>query len=320
MKILMLDTVTLGDDMDLSKFSRLGEVVTFRQSTYKEAEERLRVHDPQIVINNKVLLDAQMLSAAPSLKMVAETATGYNNVDLEYAKAHGIRVANVAGYSTQSVIQHTFALLFYVLEKLSYYDRYVKSGDYTDCPCFTHFDKVFPELFGKTWGIVGLGAIGRGVAKIADAFGCRVIYYSASGNRYDVPYACVTLDELLCSSDILSVHAPLTEKTNNLFCYETLAKMKRSAILLNLGRGPIVNDRDLARALQEGLIAGAGLDVITKEPMEKDNPLLTIDDSAKLIITPHIAWATYEARSRLLHEVYENIAAFLRGEERNVIV
>lgn len=319
MKILMLDTITFGDDIDLSKFDTIGEVIKYRTSTQNEAVSRLKEHNPDIIINNKIILNEEVLSAAPALKMIAETATGFNNIDLGYTRAKGICVANVAGYSTQSVIQHTFALMFYVLEKLNYYDNYVKSGEYISCPCFTHFAKVFPEIYGKTWGIVGLGAIGRGVADVAKAFGCKVVYYSASGRSYDTEYERVSLDELLSGSDIISIHAPLNDKTENLFNYENISRMKKSAILLNLGRGPIVNDADLARALDEGLIAGAGLDVISKEPIEKDNPLLKIQDSNKLIVTPHIAWATYEARSRLMDEVYENIRAFLRGEKRNIV-
>ncbi|MBQ4284719.1 MAG: D-2-hydroxyacid dehydrogenase [Lachnospira sp.] len=320
MKIVMLDTITFGDDIDLSKFETLGEVVKYTNSTQEEAVVRLKEHNPEVIINNKIILNEEVLSAAPALKMIAETATGFNNIDLEYAKAHGIRVANVAGYSTQSVIQHTFALMFYVLEKLNYYDEYVKSGEYVDCPCFTHFAKVFPELYGKTWGIVGLGAIGRGVADIAAMFGCKVVYYSASGRTYESPYERVSLDEMLAQSDIISIHAPLNDKTENLFNYDNISKMKKNAILLNLGRGPIVNDADLVRALNEDLIAGAGLDVICKEPIAADNPLLTFKDSSRLIVTPHIAWATYEARARLMDEVFKNIEAFLKGEERNVIV
>ena len=177
----------------------------------------------------------------------------------------------------------------------------------------------FHELAGKTWGIIGLGAIGRGVADVAKAFGCRVIYYSASGRSYDTPYEKVEFEELLAQSDILSIHAPLNEKTENLMDYQAFSKMKKSAILINVGRGPIVNDADLTKALEEGLIAGAGLDVLTKEPIEADNPLNKIKDSNKLIVTPHIAWATVEARTRLLDEVYKNIKAFLGGEKRNVV-
>lgn len=320
MKILMLDTITYGNDISLDKFYGLGEVITYRNSTHEEAVARVREHNPTVIITNKVVIDKDIFEAGSELKMIAETATGYNNIDTEYAKEHGIRVANVAGYSTQSVIQHTFSLLFYVFEKMNYYDRYVKSGEYAKAECFTHFDNVFHELCGKTYGIVGLGNIGRGVARIAQDFGCRVIYYSASGNKQDVPYECVDLDTFLKESDIVSIHAPLNDMTRNLFNYENLKKMKQEAVLLNLGRGPVVNDADLVRALKENVIAAAGLDVITTEPIEKDNPLLEIQDSDRLVITPHVAWATYEARTRLMDNVYENIVAFMQGRERNCVV
>lgn len=319
MKMVILDYITFGDDISLDKFRELGEVIVYSQSSRQEAKERIREHNPEVIITNKVVIDEELLSAAPAVKMIAETATGYNNIDLEYTKAHQITVANVAGYSTQSVVQHTFALLFYVLEKLNYYDNYVKSGAYRDCPSFTHLDEKFYELAGKTWGIVGLGAIGRGVARIAEAFGCKVVYYSASGRSYDVPYKRVEFEELLAQSDILSIHAPLNEKTENLMNYQAFTKMKKNAVLINVGRGPIVNEKDLVKALNENLIAGAGLDVLSKEPVEADNPLNEIKDSRKLIITPHIAWATVEARTRLMEEVYENIKAFAEGKSRNVV-
>ena len=320
MKILMLEAMTYGEDVDLSKFDELGEVIKYQLSTYEEAVSRMREHNPDVVIINKTNMNAECMSAAPNLKMIAEAATGYNNIDIEFAKERGIRVANVAGYSTESVVQHTFALLFYLLEKLRHYDDFVKNGDYAQWPCFSYFNNYFTELAGKTWGIVGLGNIGSGVAKVAEAFGCTVIYYSASGRQYDVPFKCVSLDELLNESDIVSIHAPLNDKTHNLFNYDNIRKMKSNAILLNLGRGPIVNDEDLARSLDENIIAAAGLDVVSVEPIKENNPLLAIKDSNKLIITPHIAWATYEARTRLMDEIYLNIVAKVKGEDRNVIV
>lgn len=318
MKIVILDSMTLGNDISLEKIKSLGEVAVYESSTALEAAER--TVDADVIIVNKVLMNEETLSNAKTLKMIALTATGYNNVDLEYVKARGIRVANVAGYSTDSVVQHTFALLFYVLEKLSYYDNYVKSGAYCKSPMFTNFDRVFMELSGKTWGIVGLGAIGRGVAKVAEAFGCKVVYYSASGRSYDVSYERLEWEEFLANADIVSVHAPLNAKTENLMNYDAFSKMKRDAILVNVGRGPIVNEADLVRALNENLIAGAGLDVVCKEPIPAESPLMQVKDSTKLIVTPHIAWATFEARSRLMDEVYENIVAFTKGKERNVIV
>ena len=320
MKIVMLDALTVGTDVNLDRIEELGEFVKFDMSTPDEARQRLASLDADIVIANEVPMNAYTLEMAANVKLICLTATGYNNVDLAYTGERGITVTNVAGYSTNSVVQHTFAMMFYLVEKMRYYDDFVKSGEYAKWPCFSHFANVFHELAGKTWGIVGLGNIGRGVAKIAADFGCNVIYYSASGHSYDVPYERYELDEFLKKSDIVSIHAPLNKYTENLFNYETLKKMKSSAVLLNLGRGPIVNDADLVRALNEGVIAAAGLDVITTEPVAKDNPLLTIKDSNKLIVTPHVAWATYEARTRLMDEIYLNIKAFMAGEERNVIV
>lgn len=320
MKILILDAATFGEDIDISKFNELGEVTVYAKSTKKEALERLEAVNPDAVITNKVVIGNDEMQAAPNLKIILEAATGYNNIDIECARTLRIKVANVAGYSTMSVVQHTFALFFYLYEKMRYYDDYVKSGEYSKSTIFTNFSNVFGELAGKTWGIVGLGHIGSRVADAARAFGCKVVYYSASGNTYDTEYEKVDLDTLLKESDIISIHAPLNQYTKDLFNYENLKKMKKSAYLINVGRGPIVNDADLAKALNEGEIAGAGLDVLTTEPMPTDNPLLAIKDSNKLVITPHNAWATYEARVRLLDEIYNNLNSFINGEERNLVV
>ncbi len=320
MKILILDAATFGEDIDISKFNELGEVTVYAKSTKKEALERLEAVNPDAVITNKVVIGNDEMQAAPNLKIILEAATGYNNIDIECARTLRIKVANVAGYSTMSVVQHTFALFFYLYEKMRYYDDYVKSGEYSKSTIFTNFSNVFGELAGKTWGIVGLGHIGIRVADAARAFGCKVVYYSASGNTYDTEYEKVDLDTLLKESDIISIHAPLNQYTKDLFNYENLKKMKKSAYLINVGRGPIVNDADLAKALNEGEIAGAGLDVLTTEPMPADNPLLAIKDSNKLVITPHNAWATYEARVRLLDEIYNNLNSFINGEERNLVV
>lgn len=320
MKILILDAATFGEDLDISKFNELGEVTVYAKSTKKEALERLEAVNPDAVITNKVVIGNDEMQAAPNLKIILEAATGYNNIDIECARTLRIKVANVAGYSTMSVVQHTFALFFYLYEKMRYYDDYVKSGEYSKSTIFTNFSNVFGELAGKTWGIVGLGHIGSRVADAARAFGCKVVYYSASGNTYDTEYEKVDLDTLLKESDIISIHAPLNQYTKDLFNYENLKKMKKSAYLINVGRGPIVNDADLAKALNEGEIAGAGLDVLTTEPMPADNQLLAIKDSNKLVITPHNAWATYEARVRLLDEIYNNLNSFINGEERNLVV
>ena len=250
---------------------------------------------------------------------MAQTATGTNNVDFNYTNSRGIKVANVPSYSTDSVAQHTFALLLYLVEKMRFFDDYVKNGTYSRSNCFSCLEMIYPEIAGKTWGIIGMGAIGQKVAQIATVFGCKVICYSASGRTYDMPYEQVDFDTLLSSSDIVSVHAPLNEHTKDLMNYEAFVKMKESAYFINVGRGPIVVEEDLARALEEGQIRAAGLDVLRIEPMNADNPLLKIQDSQKLIITPHVAWATSEARQRCVDVVAENIKAFLRGEEQNIV-
>ena len=290
MKIVFLDVKTIGDDIDLSYFKTLGEFVTYDYSTPEEAAER--TVDADIILTNKVPINAQTIGNARKLKFVCETATGTDNLDKEYLESRGISWKNAAGYSTNAVAQHTFALLFYLMEKLRYYDDYVKSGKYISCESFTHFSESFSEIDGKTWGIIGLGAIGRKVADIAAAFGARVIYYSASGRPGQPGYEQVDWETLLKESDILSVHAPLNSYTENLMNREAFSKMKKSCIFLNLGRGPIVNEKDLAEALKNGEIAAAGLDVLCEEPMSADTPLFEIKDSRRLFITPHMACAS----------------------------
>jgi lactate dehydrogenase-like 2-hydroxyacid dehydrogenase len=317
MKIVFLETDTLGSDVNLTQFDTLGEVIKYPTTLPAQVPERIK--DADIIIVNKVPMNESTLAGADRLKLICLTATGTNIVDFTYTNTRGLIVTNVKGYSTKSVIQHTFALFFYLYEKLSYYDNFVKSGDYIRSDIFSHFEMKFNELHGKTWGIIGLGEIGRGVAEIAKLFGCNIIYYSTSGRNNSSDYERVELDTLLKESDVVSIHAPLNNKTMNLIGEEELRKMKKSAILLNLGRGPIVNEAALYKALKEDWIAGAGLDVLTVEPMAASNPLIKIKDSTKLIITPHIAWATVEARQRVADEVYMNITAYLNGEERNVV-
>ncbi len=308
MKIVFLDAKTIGDDIDLSGFDRLGEVVKYGFSTPEQARERTK--DADVIVLNKVMIDERSIGEAEHLKLVCVTATGTNNLDKEYLAKKGIAWRNVQGYSTETVAQHTFALLFYLLEKLPYYDAYVKSEKYVNDTTFTHFARAFHELSGKTWGIIGLGAIGRRVADIAKLFGCRVIYYSTSGKNDQPEYSRVDFETLLAESDIVSVHAPLDENTWGLMNADAFHRMKNTAIFLNLGRGPIVVEQDLADALRQGEIAAAGLDVLAVEPMAADNPLREIKDSEKLMITPHIAWASVEARTRLMELVEKNIREF----------
>lgn len=308
LKIVFLDAKTIGEDMDLSGYEKLGEVVKYDFSTPEEARERTK--DADVIILNKVVINEASIGEADHLKLVCVTATGTNNLDKEYLDKRGIAWRNVAGYSTETVAQHTFALLFYLLEHLNYYDQYVKAERYVNDTMFTHFAEVFHELNGMTWGVIGLGAIGRRVADIAKMFGCRVVYYSTSGKNDQPGYERVTFDTLLRESDIVSVHAPLDENTKDLMNKEAFDKMKSSAIFLNLGRGPIVVEKDLADALEQGSIAAAGLDVLCVEPMQEENPLRQIKDSNRLIITPHIAWASVEARTRLMQIIEGQIREF----------
>ena len=317
MKIVFLDDNSIGTDIDLSGFEALGEVVRYGSSKPEEVPER--VQDADVVIINKMEINEQTVGAARNLKLVCVTATGTNNLDKEFLAERNIAWRNVAGYSTECVAQHTFALLFYLLEKMSYYDNYVKSEKYVNDSMFTHFANHFHELCGMIWGIIGLGAIGKRVADLAKAFGCHVIYYSTSGNHTEDGYERVDFDTLLTTSDIVSVHAPLTEQTEHLMNADAFTKMKDSAIFINVGRGPIVVEADLADALEQGTIAAAGLDVLSVEPMRGDNPLRRIKDSERLVITPHIAWATKEARGRLIDIASENVRSFLDGAPVNVV-
>ncbi|WP_455055284.1 D-2-hydroxyacid dehydrogenase [Merdimonas faecis] len=308
MKIVFLDAKTIGDDIDLSAYDTLGEVVKYSFSQPEEVPERAA--DADVLIVNKIRIDEAAVGRAEHLKLVCVTATGTNNLDKDYLERRGIAWRNVADYSTQSVAQHTFAMLFFLLEKLRYYDDYVKEGRYINDTVFTHFAEHFYELKGKTWGIIGLGNIGRRVAAIAEAFGAEVIYTSPSGSAPQEGYHQVDLDTLLAESDIISVHAPLNQYTENLINKNTLKKMKKNCIFLNLGRGPIVNEQDLADALMQGEIAAAGLDVLCQEPMSSGNPLMAIKDSRKLFITPHIGWASVESRTRLMDIIFHQIKEF----------
>lgn len=312
-KIVILDGETLGDDIDLTLFKKLGSLTIYPASTQEEAVERIA--DAHYVLVNKVVLDEKVLKSAEHLEYIGLFATGTNNIDLAYCQNHQITVKNVSGYSTDIVAQHTFALLLYLYEKMAYYDHYVLSGDYCRSPSFSHFGMPFNELAGKTWGIIGLGQIGCQVAKIAEAFGCHVIYYSTSGRNHHDHYQQVPFFTLLEQSDIVSIHAPLNEQTYHLFNGKAFAHMKRTAYLINVGRGPIIDEFELAFALKHHLIAGAGLDVLETEPMTKDSPLLPLCDSQHLVITPHSAWAAVETRNRLVQFAFSNLKAFI---EENV--
>lgn len=317
MKIVALELMSIGDDVDISKFEQFGEFIRYEFTTKEQIVERAK--DADVIIVNKLPINESTISELNNLKLVLITATGTDNIDISYCASRGIEVRNAKGYSTTTVVQHTFAALFYVYEKLRFYDDYVKTGEYAKCPIFCNFDQRFDELADKTWGIVGLGNIGKGVAAVAKAFGCRVIYYSTSGKNNNSDYERVSLDELLEQSDIISIHAPLNDATRNLFNKDTFKKMKNTAYLVNMGRGPIINDADLVDALNTNEIAGAALDVLSKEPILPDNPLMTFKDSNRLLVTPHIAWASLEARTRLMNDMVKNLESHLAGGDFNLV-
>lgn len=306
MKIVLLDTLTFGNS-DLSGFDALGEVKNYETTS---ADETLgRIKDADVIVTNKVVITSEMMSACPALKLICIAATGMNNVDLEAAAQKNIAVKNVAGYSTDSVIQHTFTMLFYLMGHSRYYDEYVKDGSWQKSEVFTHVAQPFFELKGKKWGIIGLGEIGRGVAKIATAFGADVSYYSTSGKNDNTEYKRETISNILEKSDIISIHAPLNASTQDLIAHSELLMMKDGATLLNLGRGGIVCEEALSYILDAKPIY-VGLDVLAKEPMEKDHPLMKIKHLERLYITPHIAWTSVEARAKLIASVIDNIKQY----------
>ena len=303
MKIVLLDTLTFGDS-DLSAFDALGEVSNYETTSPAQTLERIK--DAEVIVTNKVVITADMMNECSSLKLICIAATGMNNVDLDGAKEKNIIVKNVAGYSTDSVIQHTFSMLFYMMGHSRYYDEYVKDGSWSNSGLFTHVGQPFFELKGKKWGIIGLGEIGRGVAKIATAFGAEVSYYSTSGKNDNTQYKRETISNILEQSDVISIHAPLNADTQDLIAHSELLMMKDGATLLNLGRGGIVSEDALSYILDAKPIY-VGLDVLAKEPMDKDHVLTKIKAQDRLYITPHIAWTSVEAREKLIASVIENI-------------
>lgn len=316
-KIVILQSASVGYDVDLSRFESLGDVVMYEDTTQDQIRERIK--DAHIVITNKNILNESVLKGMHQLQLICLFATGTNNIDLEYCRQQGIKVANVKGYSTDTVAQHTIALLMHLIEKNAMYDKYVKSKEYALSGRFSYFDEVFHDVSSLTWGIVGLGDIGRKVAFIATAMGAKIQYYSTSGQNATSDYQQVDFETLLKSSDIISIHAPLNEKTKYLFNEDALRKMKDNAYLINVGRGGIIEEKALVKVLNEGHLAGVGLDVFEHEPLLENDIIYSIQDMNKVILTPHIAWGSIEARQRCVDEVYENIVAFLKGINRNIV-
>ncbi|MGE4419222.1 MAG: D-2-hydroxyacid dehydrogenase [Sulfurimonas sp.] len=306
MKIVILDALTFGGT-SLKGFFKLGDVDVFQTTLPQHTQERIAHAD--VIVTNKVVITEAHISNSPSLKLICVAATGMNNVDIDSAKKRGIEVKNVSGYSSDSVIQHTFSMLFYLLGHSRYYDEYVKDGSYAKSPIFTDVSHPFFEIKGKKWGIIGLGEIGRGVARVAEAFGVDVCYFSTSGKNSNQDYPHVELDELLKTCHIISIHAPLNERTANLLGYEQLLICRDSAVVLNLGRGGIIDEEAVAKVIDEKNIS-FGLDVLSREPMEENHPLLSVKNKDNLYITPHIAWTSIEARQKLISGVIENIISF----------
>lgn len=314
MKIVILDALTVTNgDINLDMFSVYGEVVQYGLSSPEEIPERVSGAD--IILCNKTVLGENELKNAQKLKLICLFATGYNNIDTVYCAKRGICVCNAGTYSTESVAQHTFALILEHFSRVGDYDKFVQEGNWLNSPKFSMFVYASDELFGKTLGIVGLGSIGLRVAKIAKAFGMRVIASTRTPKNIDgiceVPY-----DELLESSDIISFHCPLTDKTRGMFGRDEIAKCKNGAFIVNTARGAVIDEFALAKAVKSGKLSGAGIDVLAKEPMTSSCPLIGVEN---IIITPHVAWTPYTTRDRLCRIVSDNIEAFIKGNPNNKV-
>ena len=305
MKIVFLDAGTMGTS-SLAPIERVGELTAWPNSTPEESIGR--VSDCEVLIVNKIKVNDLLLEAAPKLRLVCEAGTGINNIDVDACARHGVIVRNVAGYSTDSVVQETIMHILNLLGNGAYFDNVVKSGAYSRSGLFTDYSRPFIEMTGKVLGVIGLGAIGSKVARIGSAFGMEVLYYSTSGTNHSEEYPSVSLEHLMRKSDVISVHAPYNERTAGLVGEKELRMMKPKAIIVNMGRGGIVVEEALAKVIDEGVIGGAGLDVYSTEPIPENHPLLHTRHPERLSMTPHIAWASIEARERLIQSIADNIA------------
>jgi len=315
-KIVVLDGYTLNPgDLTWKDLEALGQCVIYDRTAGEEVLPR--AEDAEIILTNKTVLSSDVIEQLPGLKYIGVLATGYNIVDVEAARERGIPVTNVPAYSTRSVAQMVFAHLLNLAEHVGHHAETVRSQRWTTNPDFCYWDTPLIELAGKTMGIIGFGRIGQATAKLALAFGMKVIAYDIV-TPSDIPEGCqlVGLEDVFRTSDVVSLHCPLTPQTKNMVNKESLGLMKKTAFLINTSRGPVVDEQALAEALNNDRIAGAGLDVLSSEPPEKNNPLLT---ARNCCITPHIAWATREARQRMLKVVVDNVASFLAGKSQNVV-
>ncbi len=313
MKITILDAATLGADMKFDIFEELGETVVFQTTAKEQVAEHIK--DSDVIILNKVKLNESNLKFARDLKLICVTATGFDNIDTEYCKQKGIAVCNVGGYSTNSVAQVTVALALSLACHLTEYDKYSKSGAYTRSGVQNMLSPVYNELSGKTWGIVGMGNIGRQVAKVAEALGCRVIY-----TRRTMDKNAVELSQIMRESDIISVHTPLTSETKGMISKKELDMCTKKPVLINVARGAVTDEKALTDAVCEGKLSGIGIDVYSTEPFGEEHPYNRLKDLDNVVLTPHMAWGAYESRVRLLNEIAENIKSFYRGENRGRVV
>ena len=310
--VVVLDASTLGDDLDLTPLQALGEVKVYQTSTPEEIA--IRIADADVLMQNKAKLTADLLAKATKLKVICEAATGFDNIDVAYCRNNGIAVTNVPGYSTQCVAQITFTLALSLITHLPQYTSFVQSGEYTASGVANRLSPAFCELYGKTWGIVGYGNIGKQVGKIAEAFGCNVIVHKRTPEE---GVRCVDIDTLCRESDVISLHTPLNDGTRGLIGRAQLDMMKKNAILVNVARGAVTDEEAVADALLSGKLAGFGCDVYSAEPFPAEHPIDRIKDLPNVCLTPHIAWGGYETRVRLLDEMIKNAQAFFRGEKRN---
>lgn len=314
MKIVILDAETLGADLSLEPLRAIGEVVAYPSTKREELAER--VADCDILVQNKVKIDETVFSAAPRLRLVCEAATGYDNIDLAAARAHGVAVCNVPGYSTPSVVQLTLAMVLSLATNLPAFADSVASGSYTAGGRANILTPVYHELAGKTWGIVGYGSIGRGVAEVARALGCRVVVNKRTPCE---DAECISLDELCRISDIITLHTPLSQETRGLIDRRRIGLMKRDVILINVARGAVTDEAALAEALTEGRIGALGVDVFSEEPFSESHPFYAIRKHPNVCLTPHMAWGSFEARTRCLETIAENARVFLSGGRQNRI-
>lgn len=306
-KIVFLDEYSLAG-RDLSAVKALGDYTGYDMTA--PGETAARCAGAEIVITNKVRLDAATIAQLPHLRLICVAATGVNNIDLDAAVEHGIEVRNAAGYSTHSVAETTLGAAIALLRESVYYDEFFKSGRYARSPRLFCFDRPIRQLYGRRWGVIGLGAIGREVARLAAAFGCEVSYHPTSGVAREEVYPALPLNELLAWADVVSIHCPLNARTRGLIGADQLRRMKPSALLVNVARGGIVDEAALAEALDGGQIAGAALDVFSSEPVEADNPLLALRDPYRLLASPHNAWASGEAIDTLIGCIVRNIEEY----------